>query len=136
MLYETIIYEAKDGVATITLNRPDAANALNDTMAGDLLDALQQAGTDPSIRALLITAAGKAFCAGQDLKAVPGTRSIAELLATTWNPIVRGIRELLPALDAVAALCLGGNPAAAAALGGPFTGDRVVDASDTLSGLR
>ena len=107
MLYETIIYEAKDGVATITLNRPDAANALNDTMAGDLLDALQQAGTDPSIRALLITAAGKAFCAGQDLKAVPSTRSIAELLATTWNPIVRGIRELekpvVAALNGVAA---------------------------------
>jgi 4-hydroxy-3-methylbut-2-en-1-yl diphosphate reductase len=53
-----------------------------------------------------------------------------------YFPPPRELRELLPALDAVAALCLGGNPAAAAALGGQFTGDRVVDASDTLSGLR
>ena len=53
-----------------------------------------------------------------------------------YFPPPRELRELLPALDAVAALCLGGDPVAAAALGGPFTGDRVVDASDTLSGLR
>src|SRR2546426_432247 len=53
-----------------------------------------------------------------------------------YFPPPRELRELLPALDAVAALCLGGDPVAAAALGGPFTGDRVVDASDTLSDLR
>jgi 2-(1,2-epoxy-1,2-dihydrophenyl)acetyl-CoA isomerase len=93
VLYETILFEVKDGVATITLNRPEAANALDDQMAGEFLQALAQARTDASVRALVVTGAGKVFCAGQDLKAVPD-RSIGEILATTWNPIVRGLREL------------------------------------------
>ena len=105
--FETITFEIRDGVATITLNRPDSANALNDAMAEELLDAFHQTKMDAAIRALVITGAGKAFCAGQDLKAVPSTRSITELLATTWNPIVRGLRELekpvVGALNGVAA---------------------------------
>lgn len=97
MLYETIIFEAKDGVATLTLNRPDVFNALNDALAEEVLDALKQATKDASVRALLVTGAGKAFCAGQDLKSISdmaGSRSISEHLALTWAPIVRRIREL------------------------------------------
>lgn len=110
MLYETIIFEAKDGAATLTLNRPGAFNALNDAMAEEILDGLRQAGKDASIRALLVTGAGKAFCSGQDLKAISdmaGTRSISEHLALTWHAIVRRLRELekpsVAAINGVAA---------------------------------
>jgi 2-(1,2-epoxy-1,2-dihydrophenyl)acetyl-CoA isomerase len=95
MLYETITYEAKDGVATVTLNRPEAANALNDAMAEELQDALKQIAGDPALRTTLLTGAGKVFCAGQDLKAFGGAkRSTSEHLALTWSPIVRRIREI------------------------------------------
>jgi 2-(1,2-epoxy-1,2-dihydrophenyl)acetyl-CoA isomerase len=108
MLYETITYEAKDGVATVTLNRPDAANALNNEMAEELQDALKQIAGDPALRAMLLTGAGKAFCAGQDLKSFAGTkRSASEHIALTWAPIVRRIREMekpvVAALNGVAA---------------------------------
>jgi 2-(1,2-epoxy-1,2-dihydrophenyl)acetyl-CoA isomerase len=95
MLYETITYEAKDGVATITLNRPDAANALNNAMAEELQDALKQVAKDDTVRAVLLTGAGKVFCAGQDLKDFSATsRSVSEHIALTWAPIVRRIRSL------------------------------------------
>jgi 2-(1,2-epoxy-1,2-dihydrophenyl)acetyl-CoA isomerase len=110
VLYETIIFEVKDGVATLTLNRPEVFNSLNDTLAEEVLDALKQATREESIRALLVTGAGKAFCAGQDLKSIAGqagTRSISEHMARTWSPIVRRIRELekpvVAALNGVAA---------------------------------
>lgn len=109
MLYETIIFEAKDGVATLTLNRPDVFNSLNDALAEEVLDALKQVAKDASVRALLVTGAGKAFCAGQDLKSLSdvGSRSISEHLDLTWNPIVRRLRELekpsVAAINGVAA---------------------------------
>ena len=110
MLYETITFEAKDGVATLTFNRPDAFNAFNDAMAEEVADAVKQAGRDASVRALLVTGAGKAFCAGQDLKAISetaGTRTIAEHIELTWNPVVRGLRDVekpvVAALNGVAA---------------------------------
>lgn len=95
--FETIRYELDQGVLTITLNRPDVLNALNDQMAKDLLAALKQAGRDDQVRALIITGAGRGFCAGQDLKSISdqaGPRSIGEHLRKTWNPIVLGIRQL------------------------------------------
>lgn len=108
MLYETIRYEVKDGVATITLNRPDAANALNEAMAEEIQDALEEIASDPAVRAVLITGAGKAFCAGQDLKAAAGlAQSASQIIASTWAPIVRRIRQLekpvIAALNGVAA---------------------------------
>lgn len=67
MTYETIAYDVAEGVATITLNRPDAANALNAQMAEELFDAAVRAETDATIRAVLLTATGKLFCGGGDL---------------------------------------------------------------------
>lgn len=108
--FETIRYELDQGVLTITLNRPDVLNALNDQMAKDLLAALKQAGRDDQVRALIITGAGRGFCAGQDLKSISdqaGPRSIGEHLRKTWNPIVLGIRQLekpvIAAVNGVAA---------------------------------
>ncbi|MGW3247674.1 2-cyclohexenylcarbonyl CoA isomerase [Streptomyces sp. NPDC001070] len=65
---DTVLYEVSDGLATITLNRPEAMNSLNVDTKVALRDALQTAGADPAVRAVLLTASGKAFCVGQDLK--------------------------------------------------------------------
>jgi enoyl-CoA hydratase len=65
---ETVRVEAADGIATITLNRPDQRNALNLAMCVELLDAGRRLGADESVRVVLVRAAGPAFCAGADLK--------------------------------------------------------------------
>ena len=64
----TIRYEVKDAVATITLNRPEAYNALNVALASDLFHATLEADEDRAVRCIVITGAGKAFCAGGDVK--------------------------------------------------------------------
>lgn len=65
---DTVLYELTDGLATITLNRPDAMNALNTDAKVALREALRQAATDSAVRAVLLTGTGRAFCVGQDLK--------------------------------------------------------------------
>ena len=68
MNYETIILEKKDYIATITLNRPDRLNALNDQMADELNDVSVSIDGDDEVRVVVITGAGRAFCSGADLK--------------------------------------------------------------------
>ena len=65
--YETILYEKKDMVAIITLNRPDKLNAINLQMNRDLVDVLETAKEDDGVRSIVITGAGRAFCAGADV---------------------------------------------------------------------
>ncbi|MER6348508.1 2-cyclohexenylcarbonyl CoA isomerase [Streptomyces sp. NPDC001595] len=66
---DTVLYEVSDGLATITLNRPEAMNALNIATKVALREAVQSAAADDAVRAVLLTAAGdRAFCVGQDLK--------------------------------------------------------------------
>ncbi len=67
MSYETIIVEKKNQIARITLNRPQALNALNETMGEELKAALKEAERDPETRCLVITGAGRAFSAGEDV---------------------------------------------------------------------
>jgi len=67
MAWETILFTAAEGVATLTLNRPDKLNALNDRLHLDIADALGKVESDPAIRALVITGAGRGFCSGADL---------------------------------------------------------------------
>src|SRR3954451_8585626 len=69
MDYEQILYDVADGVLTITLNRPDRLNAFTPTMLGELLDAFDRADDDDDVRAVIVTGAGRAFCAGADLEA-------------------------------------------------------------------
>ena len=77
---ETIIYDVTDGVATITLNRPERLNAYNRTMQGELLEAFDATDADDDVRAVVVTGAGRAFCAGADLGAGGATfRSDAEV---------------------------------------------------------
>lgn len=93
---ERLIYSVENGVARITLNRPDAFNAFNDEQSFDLQDALKAAAKDPSVRVVVLTGAGKAFCSGQDLKAISGQakRSLSDSLYKRYNPIIRAIRSL------------------------------------------
>ena len=67
--YETILYEVEDKVLMLTLNRPDRLNAFNGQMLKDLLDALDKADADDDVRAIIVTGAGRGFCAGADLAA-------------------------------------------------------------------
>jgi enoyl-CoA hydratase/carnithine racemase len=67
MAYETITYEVAEHILTITLNRPDKLNAFNATMQRELIDAFDCADKDDDVRAIIVTGAGRGFCAGADL---------------------------------------------------------------------
>ncbi|MCF8253432.1 MAG: enoyl-CoA hydratase/isomerase family protein [Bacteroidia bacterium] len=96
MNYETILFDVNNGVATLTLNRPDVYNAFNEQLSSDVNDALKKTAKDKSIRVLIITGAGKAFCSGQDLKSISGSknRSLSESLYKRYNPMIKAIRNL------------------------------------------
>ncbi|MGQ0538514.1 MAG: enoyl-CoA hydratase-related protein, partial [Gemmatimonadaceae bacterium] len=93
-----ILNEYADGVLEVTLNRPEVVNAINAEMALALQDSLEQARQDSNVRAVLLTGAGRAFCAGQDLGSVPneqlGALDIGAIVLSQYNPIIRAIREL------------------------------------------
>src|SRR3954470_1919449 len=73
MDFETLRYDLTDGVLTITLHRPDRLNAFTATMAHELIAAFDAADADDDVRAVVVTGAGRAFCAGADLAAGGGT---------------------------------------------------------------
>lgn len=94
--YQYLTYSVEQGVATITLNRPDVYNALNDEITYELQDALKAVSKDAQVRVVVLTGAGKAFCSGQDLKAASGNqkRSFMQSLYKRYNPIIRAMRSL------------------------------------------
>ncbi|HPW61553.1 MAG TPA: enoyl-CoA hydratase-related protein [Cyclobacteriaceae bacterium] len=96
MDFQFLKYEVAQGVATITLNRPEVYNALNDGITYELQDALKAVAKDDQVRVVVLTGAGKAFCSGQDLKAASGQekRSFMESLQKRYNPIIRAMRSL------------------------------------------
>ena len=69
MAYQYLLYDTMDTIVTLTLNRPDRLNALGDTLREELCDALVRASDDPAVRVIVITGAGRGFCAGGDMKA-------------------------------------------------------------------
>ena len=69
MKFETILYEIENKILTITLNRPEKLNAFTGQMMDDLIKAFDQAGKDDAIRVIVVTGAGRGFCAGADLSA-------------------------------------------------------------------
>jgi len=70
MAYEQIIYEVADNIATITLNRPEKLNAFTAIMMSEMIDAFDKADADDNVRAIIVTGAGRAFCAGDDVKEI------------------------------------------------------------------
>jgi enoyl-CoA hydratase/carnithine racemase len=72
MSYEQILYEASEGIATVTLNRPDALNAWTDVMADEVWRAMRRAEADDAVRVVVLTGAGRAFCAGGDVTGFKG----------------------------------------------------------------
>ncbi len=96
MAYTFLGYQLHEGVATITLNRPEVYNALNDEITFELQDALRVVAKDDQVRVIVLTGSGKAFCAGQDLKAASeqANRSFMDSLHKRYNPIIRAMREL------------------------------------------
>jgi 2-(1,2-epoxy-1,2-dihydrophenyl)acetyl-CoA isomerase len=111
MAYETILTETTDGVLTITLNRPDRLNAVTDQMLSELQDALRAAERDAAVRCLVLTGAGRGFCAGQDIsgEAAPGGPrvSIGDHLRHGYNPVAKRLRTMekpvIAAVNGVAA---------------------------------
>lgn len=89
-------FESVKGIATITLNRPEVYNALNDKITYELQDALRAVSKDDAVRVVVLAGAGKAFCSGQDLKAVAGEekRSFMDSLHKRYNPIIMAMRSL------------------------------------------
>ncbi|MBX9606444.1 MAG: crotonase/enoyl-CoA hydratase family protein [Gammaproteobacteria bacterium] len=73
MHYEQILYAVEDGVLTLTLNRPDKLNAFTHTMLRELIDAFDRADADDDVRVVIVTGAGRGFCAGADLSAGAGS---------------------------------------------------------------
>ncbi len=110
--FTSIRYEVAENVGTITFDRQDVYNAFNDQMSAELLEALKRAARDAEVRCVVITGAGRAFCAGQDL----GSRNVAgfdqalhlgDSVRDRYNPIIRLIRTMekpvIAAVNGVAA---------------------------------
>ncbi|MFP5459706.1 MAG: enoyl-CoA hydratase-related protein [Bacteriovoracia bacterium] len=98
MTFETIKYETTGATALITLTRPQVFNALNKLGKLELIQAIGLANADQSVRTLVVTGEGKAFCSGQDLNdrtvdARQGPVDIGHTLETEWNPLVDAIRS-------------------------------------------
>jgi 2-(1,2-epoxy-1,2-dihydrophenyl)acetyl-CoA isomerase len=120
MEYETLRYELADGMAEITLDRPEAHNALNLAMARELYDVMRRCDDDADVRAVLLTGAGKAFCAGGDLKSF-GTQGegigahLMDVTTALHDAVSRMARMDAPVIAAVNGVAAGGGMALALA---------------------
>jgi 2-(1,2-epoxy-1,2-dihydrophenyl)acetyl-CoA isomerase len=101
MPYETVDLRIENGVAEITLNRPDRLNAWNAQFGDELRSALLTDAADSSVRSVLITGAGRGFSSGADLKEIldqgasgEEVPDVGDMLRTRYHPIIKGIREL------------------------------------------
>jgi 2-(1,2-epoxy-1,2-dihydrophenyl)acetyl-CoA isomerase len=95
MAWETILFEVADGVATLTLNRPDKLNAFNDQLHLDIADALGRVESDGEIRALVITGAGRGFCSGADLSSrLDRQGGTNDALDRHYHPRLRRLRAV------------------------------------------
>jgi len=111
-MYESILFDVADGVARLTLNRPDRLNSFTAAMHGEVADALSLL-SKKGARVLLITGAGRGFCAGQDLNdraVAPGGAPVdlGESVENFYNPLIRRIAELdMPVICAVNGVAAG-----------------------------
>ncbi len=112
-VFQHILFDIDGGIARVTLNRPDRLNSFNDLMHSELRDALERVKHDASVRVLLLTGAGRGFCAGQDLgdRAVaPGTAPVdlGASIERNYKPLIHALRSLpLPVVCAVNGVAAG-----------------------------
>ena len=92
--FETVLYDVKDGVATICLNRPDSKNAFNRQMRNELANALAEAGRDAEVRVMVLSGSDAAFSTGQDLvEGLEGGPAIVSLVNEEYGPIIHRINQ-------------------------------------------
>jgi enoyl-CoA hydratase/carnithine racemase len=109
----TVLYEPAPPVGYVTLNRPEAGNAMNDALLRDLAAAIRQAGADPGTRVVVLRGAGRGFCAGEDVKAAAERRALDEYRRNRLaaeQEASRAIRQLdKPVLAALHGFAVGGG---------------------------
>ncbi len=127
--YDTIDLDVRDGVARLTLNRPDAANGIDLSLARDLFDATLAVAADPTARVVLLSGAGKLFCAGGDLKGFAGRADLPSHLREILGPLHSAIANLVRG-DAPVVAAVQGS-AAGAGMGLVGASDLVVAAEST-----
>ena len=91
--YEHLLYEINDHVATITLNRPERLNALVPLMRQEIFQAVEASNNDDEVRAVIITGAGRAFCAGLDMKADRSKETMEEKVSPIRDHVILAIRD-------------------------------------------
>lgn len=106
-MYETIAYEVGNGVAWLTLNRPDKLNAFTDQMNKEITVALNEASKDHNVRTIVITGAGRAFCSGEDLGSIGENTDHAEIIRKRYAPMMLKMasveKPIIAAVNGVAA---------------------------------
>lgn len=113
MVEKPIIFEVKGGVGIITLNRPDKLNSFNEAQHHALVDAMDKVEANPKIRCLLLTGAGRGFCAGQDLSdrnVAPGSAPVdlGETIGRFYNPLIKRLHNSdIPTICAVNGVAAG-----------------------------
>ena len=120
-----VLYESTQAIATITLNRPDVLNALDDALIRGLRDAVDRAGRDAGVRAVLLTGAGRGFSSGADLASVPPSPSLdlGAMLRERYHPVILGLRTMPKPV-----VCAVNGPAAGAGMSIALAGDIVLAA--------
>lgn len=116
MEYEQIVYEVEQDVAIVTLNRPEKLNAMTALMGAELSDAMAEADQDDSVRAVVVTGAGRGFCAGADLGS-------GDEFAGGWGEAGRDFRSLLPMEVRKPVIAAINGPAVGAGLTWPMQAD-------------
>jgi len=100
MAYQEIIYTVEDYIGTITLNRPESLNAFSDTMLSEWVDAIESAKTDPKVRVLVVTGAGRGFCSGMDVRGAAG-RGEPPPIYVRRNYMKLGVHKVPRALESL-----------------------------------
>ncbi|MNB67526.1 putative enoyl-CoA hydratase echA8 [compost metagenome] len=112
--HQVVLRETRDGVQTLTLNRPDKLNALNFALTEGLVQALKDADADPSVRVVIVTGAGRGFCAGADTREfevlTPDNQSLVERRAALTTELQGLVKQMSkPVIAAVNGYAMGGG---------------------------